>query len=315
MRRILIPALCLAVLCMCFADANAGALGQLYRNGQTVNELEDNDWEVLINYDDRTQGPGTVGYTAVDSTLDENDYLMGMLYIQQINDAVPGTATDDPRQLTTATGGFTGVFLVQVATKTEVVTPIGTQYFYTFQAAGTAAWSTLSAYLPTITDEGTLAVMFEDSDAFPFLDAEDTDVATSMGTAQNGTALWEFGFVGNPGEVWTASTSSDDVALISNGTIGGSNTFGAILNVTHDYMTSGMELLPHDYPNAGIFAQLHIDSGSISRVTTGPGAIGWEIETDADYYIKPTPEPGTFALLGLGLAACGVVIRRRRNKA
>lgn len=311
MRRILIPALCLAVLCMCFTNANAGALSQLYRNGQTVNKLEDNDWEVLVNYDGRTgpvAGPG-IG----DTTLDVNDYLMGMLTIQEVYDAFPGTAPDDPRQLNTATGGFTGVFLVQVATKAGNDT-VG--YTYTFKAAGTSAWSTLSSYLPTINDEGTVAVFYEDSDPFPFAISGPpaTSVATSMATAQDGTALWEFGFTGAPGEIWGATSQRDDVALISIGAAIGS--FGAILNVTHDYMTSGIDLIPHNFPNSLVFAQLQVAAGSIGRPDTAAAGIGWEIETDADYFIKPTPEPGTFALLGLGLAGFGAaIIRRRRNKA
>ncbi len=43
------------------------------------------------------------------------------------------------------------------------------------------------------------------------------------------------------------------------------------------------------------------------------GLHGWDLFSSDPFQIAPTPEPGTFALLGLGLVGLGVAARRRRR--
>jgi hypothetical protein len=295
MRSLLIFGLCVAVLGLASYGAQANSLSMLFPG--TVNVLEDNDWESII------MGDG-------DDELEEGEILVGMLYVQEVWDALgagSNTATNET---------FTAVFALKVLDlDTSGQFPI-----YTFGAIDKDDWDTLvddtnqNLGLTDPINEGTVGQVFSDT-SNPFIDETASDsMADSIMTAIEGTLLWEIGFRDNDGsEFWTALTNSTSISslFILQTRIS--------INVL-EYVDASVELKDHDYLWDGVTDSInplgiHVFSeiqgyGGLSSVDNG----NFDLSTDTDFYIVPTPEPASLALFGLGLAAaCGFVVRRRRR--
>lgn len=293
MRRVLIPLALLLVLGMGVQAYAASAISLL--EPYKLNWLEDDDYESGI-----LKSTGT--------TLEEGDLLYGMVVI---NPFVETVTTGQQRLVSTNGATFTGIFCVEVDTKTEVGVGTGI-YDFTFTQASAADWLTYTGY--TLKSSNTMAVLFDDDDAPSYIDPNTGTTLGSLATAQDGIYLWEFGFDDNSDGFWSAFALTDVVANIA--TTRGALTFNAALDVTDD-TGAGPALLPfslYDYTFAsvfmGIYTDLQLTGGNI---LSGGVTSDFDVLTDSEIYLKPTPEPGTLALLGLGLLGLGGVVYRRRR--
>jgi hypothetical protein len=303
MRRLIIPVALIALLVVGLSAGPAyaaSATSLLFPN--QVNQLEDDDWEAIGS----ASGP----------TFVENDFLVGMFTITNVVDATGGGGG----HLASVNGAtFTGVFALEYSGSSVT---LGTETYYSFRPVD-VAWSTLAIGgvnlgLPDVST-GTVALIFDNntvvSTDWGFVDPNAADIPTALGTAMiAGNELWEIGFTGANGtasadEFWYSSTiSSVPVPSLS---------WEASLNVVKPY-AGAPTLLPHDYRYDGSLLGLSAMSavqlrGNFESIGAESGV--FDLKTDADFWIKPTPEPGSLALLGLGLCAIGGAVYRRRRRA
>lgn len=291
MRRILIPVLCLAVLGVFAANVQAGsALNLLIKDGR-VNSLQDLDYESVIDF-------GTSGI------VDAGDFLIGMWEVESMSYtpiAPPPTIGAD---------NFTAIFLVKVKSATKS----GSDWIFEFEAPTSTEWLTYAGV--SISGTGTTGILYSDDKK----DFGSRWTDPTAGTATNlkpalatavGTPLWEFGFAGDSDEFWKAQTDSNVLTSVTN------LQYAAALNVTNTYAAASSVILnKHQHLlTGGPFSftgktQLQLEGSKGSH-----SAGNFALPTDTDIHIAPTPEPGSLALLGLGLAAIGGVVYRRRRKA
>jgi hypothetical protein len=298
-------------------NVTAGSALDLLQFNGAINFLDDEDYEVFVDSNGRAvdlsqQGPGffipKVG-----------DFLLSMWNVQTVF-YPPGTGARNP-----ITNTFTAIAAVEVA-QVGGTLPDAT---LGFKPLSDTDWNLLigNGLLPAGAKPSAVGqsfgILYDDGVKDnppsrwinPDIDGDsatptfrpgdwDDDFATALGDK-----LWEFGFTGaggaaQNGEFWTAEI--DNTAPI----IG--VEFLAALNTTFTHpAVGGIKLLPHDYLGVSAVNEFTFQlNGEIDN----PNLVGDGFyRTDTNIYIKPIPEPGSLALIGLGLIAVGTVARRRRR--
>jgi hypothetical protein len=300
--------MCLLVLGFA-ASSQAGALSQLYLTGDE-NVIEDNDWENFVDVNPQ----GTPLF------VDVGDIAYGIYETSRVNNVQ--TAQFHPLGQAPLPGSFAGVFMLQalaVFAPTDAGNPTPGSYFISWGPAPAANWNTTFGFTPN--SAGTIAVVYDDTST-PIVNAAAGSVGASIATAIDGTPLWEFGFAGGPNESWSSVSNSNSfgaglVALTWLANLNETWTYAAAQGIKLQLTNRFFDLADDGVANnsSSVFGQLQVD-GALDLAITTPEAANWMIKSDTDFVIRPIPEPGSLALLGLGIAAIGgTVYRRRRNKA
>lgn len=337
MKQTVTVAICLLVLGVFATSTFAGsALGLL--RGYEDNVLEDEDFEAIAYFDQRTQGwlgvdlsQATPGQYVVPNAAVPT-VLISMWNVQRVS----YSSSSDVKNPTTNT--FTAISATKVSNVTagSLITDAGTgdttQTFYiSFVPLTGTEWTGLinAGLLPAAakpTAVGSFGTMYDDANLdnspswiHPDLDEGteadgvafhpddwDNDFATALGTK-----LWEFGYTGTGGvsqnaEFWSAQITNTTGTFFGPSSV----TFLAGLNETYAHIAHPA-LLAHDgfnfHPTNTY--QFELSGGIPFSTLKGDGFY----QTDTDIMIRPTPEPASLALLALGLAAFGGIVYRRRR--
>lgn len=320
-RHLICLAMCLALFALAISPsvAQAGlATDMLWKDGQTINNLEDSDYEGLT--DNNSNG----------NVVDVGDYLWGMWEVSKVQNM---TTLTNRTPGATGSDFFTAVFAMEVLKVNGVDTDFDSNDDHWVFGLGAISWdgsTPATDPFKTITGHdrlttNTFAIMFSDSDGIP---------TPSNGFSEvGGTKLWEWGFTTTPpyddtkddlglstplSRFWIAETDDQDFDTVTN------LHYQASLDITHTFAAaSSLTLLTHNH--GGTLGWVS-DAGLLTFPSTGaegpihlrgeedqPASPGSPLLTNTDIYLKPIPEPSTWVAL-VGLALMGLVWRWRRSK-
>ena len=281
--------------------ATAGAIDPIAGNPGPILELEDDDWEILVN------SGGSISTPGADTSIDVGDFFVGILRISQIN-SPPGGST--PIHDYDEAGGetITAIFAIKVASKVAN----GSFFDYGVTSLSDAEWASVgldaAGYSRSNTLGQTIAIVYDVSVNCSLASVAGQDASAAEYIAsRGGTKLWEFGLV-TASNFWTVTGATGSIPTSGSAAAG---SFNAGLDITHDYGgTPGLAKLANSvlFPLAPGSSHLLISGG----VKGGRDNTDFDLISDTDLLIR-TPEPGSVTLFGLGaLGLLGARIRRRR---
>jgi hypothetical protein len=282
-----------------------------------LNTWSDDDAEVILKWD-ATLNQGAGGYRqfvfGVD-TLGVQDILVGQVGLTSYPTGALGTNSNNYNE-------GTGLYAVQIASVVSVPastcgdgpgTVLTTCASFGFTAAtGANASDPLNGALSLLNDiYGTTIASIDNTSAnsyAAFFEDSTPDYTRSGGSynaafasASDGTVRFILDLIAGNGDYFTTTAPQDPAQLgIWNALHPGANagSFGA-----------GSTISYQDFPGWNLGPQLTI-TGNISAANGGPFSI-WSDSTYS-FNAQRVPEPGTLAILGLGMTLLAVS-RRRKN--
>lgn len=265
-------------------SAQAATVSQLV-NSYGEFQWEDDNGELVVNNNG-----------GIATQLDVGDYLTGVIEITKIlqlnapfNSALFDGATNSH---------LSGVFTTQVIGKVAN----GTGWDFTFAAVGGGNGTIVSFYEAATDNLNILGCA--------------TDAACKAAVT-DGTLILELGFTGDVDEFWFAEgVPTDNLAALD--AAGPSEKFGFAnfalgvsgVNLLGDFLTDRDTTSVEPGAADGDNKVAWLNS---TDILGGRNSTAYQATSDADFVANSVPEPGSLALVGLGLMGLGFASKRRKS--